>query len=153
MAKSPTNVETYIFILFLFFVLVGGLIYLANETLTNENSNLDNDSIEYIANLNGINISEYRQTQAQQETPISLDPEYSEGTPKDNAIEFLFAKQKSNNIEVTIKRIFSLPSFIIVDLFRFPANDFKWLLDIIGWLLGLTVFIAIVYFVRGILNK
>lgn len=153
MGKSPTNVETYLFYLFIFAVLVSGLVYLGNELIVNDNANLDNDSIEYIASLNGINISEYRQTQAALEASASLDPNYTQGTPKDHSIEFLYAKQKSSGIETTIKRIFRLPSYLIVDLLRLPANNFRWIIDLVGWILGFTVMIAIVYFIRGIVNK
>lgn len=153
MVKSFTNVETYLGILFIFAILVTALIFLGNEILSNENSNLDNDSIEYILQLNGANVSDYATDIDDLENPILSNANYSQGSPKDEALDFLFTKEKGFKIEVIVKRIFNIPSFVIVDLFRLPLNNWKWLLDIIGWLLGLTVTITMIYFVRGLINK
>lgn len=153
MAKQMTNVSTYIGILFLFVVLVGGLTLLATETRLNDNSNLDNDSIEYIAALEGIDISEYQRTQSQQENSILITGNESAGNPKDDSLSFLFQKEKGFNIELTIKRIFGMPSFILVDLLRLPLNQWNWIINIIGWVLGLMITIAIIYLVTGRIDR
>lgn len=153
MAKQLTNVNTYIGILFLFALLVGGLTILGNELLENDNTNLDNTSVEYIATLNGINISDYQGEEDTQEDPILITGNGTQGNPKDESLEFLFAKEKGFSLELTIKRIFNLPSFILYDLLRLPKAEWSWITDIVGWLLGIVVVIAVVYFARGILDK
>jgi len=153
MAQKFTNIETYLVILFLFAILAGGIVYLGNELILNDNADLDNDSINYIANLQGINISEYKATQADLESTILINDNSSQGNPKDQSLDFLFAKEKGFDIELTIKRIFGLPSFILVDLFRFQLNDWKWIIDIIGWLLSITIVVALVYYARGIIRQ
>lgn len=153
MAKKLTNVETYLIILFLFAILVSGLTWLGNEAAVNPNADLDNDSIEYIATLNGIDLSDYQQSESELESSILATGNYSQGNPKDESIDFLFAKEKGSKVELAIKRFFSLPSFIIGDLFRLPINNFKWLIDLFGWLVGLLIIIALVYFARGQINR
>lgn len=148
MERNMTNVETYLIILFLFAILAGAILYLGNELLLNDNANLDNDSISYIANLQGINISEYQASQENIESSILITGNESQGNPKDDSLEFLFAKEKAFNVEVLIKRIFGVPSFILVDLLRFNLNDWKWLINIIGWLLSIIITIALVNLAR-----
>ena len=150
MVKSFTNVETYLIILFIFAALVTGLVAVANEFISNDNANPDNDSLNYIANLNGINLSESQASKADIETPVLANANFSQGSPKDEALDFLFAKEKGFRIELTIKRIFGLPSFILIDLLRFQLNDWKWLIDIIGWVLSLVIILALIYLARGL---
>lgn len=149
MTQKFTNVETFVAILFLFAILSWGILYLGNEVLTNSNSNLDNDSIDYIANLNGIDLDEYRASASTIQKPILITDNASQGNPKDEALDFLFAKEKGYNIELQIKRIFGIPSFIIVDLLRFDVGNWQWIIDIVGWFLSLSIIIAIVFFIRG----
>lgn len=153
MGKKITNVETYLFILFGFAILVSGLSILGSELIQNDNANLDNDSIEYIATINGIDLSEYNSTIQDQENPVLITGNESSGNPKDDSLDFLFAKEKGFDIELTIKRIFGLPKFVLVDLLRLPLGQWGWLINIIGWLLGATVVIALVYFVRGLIDR
>lgn len=153
MGKSLTNVETYLIILFIFILLVSGLIYLGNETIMNENANLDNDSMEYIANLNGINISEYYANKNDIETPVLGNLNYSAGSTKDDSLGFLLSKEKGFEIEIIIKRVLNLPSFIWGDLLRLPINEAKVFINIIGWILNLLIIIALIYFARGLINR
>lgn len=153
MAQKFTNVETYLIILFLFAIVVTAIIHLGNELLANDNSELDNDSISYITNLRGIDMSEFNVSKEEVEASISILGNESQGNPKDEALEFLYAKQKGFNIETKIKMIFSLPQFILIDLLRFSLNDWRWVIFIFNWLYRLLITIAIVYFIRGIVRS
>jgi len=159
MAQKLTNVYTFLGILFLFAILVISLMYLGKELVDNDNANLDNDSITYIAGLVGVDdanldtaLSRYTTSTDDQEESILVSDNTSQGNPKDYALDFLFAKEKGFSIEITIKRIFSIPSFIIVDLLRFNLNDFSWLINIFGWFIGIVILIAIVYWARGVIT-
>ena len=149
MARKFTNVETYLMILFLFALLAIGIARLGLDLLQNDNAAFDNDSIEYIANLQGVDVSDYQATQQDVESPILITANQSQGNPKDFGLEFLLSKEKGFGIELVIKRIFSLPSFIIVDLLRFQLNDWKWVIDIVGWILTLLIIITLVNFARN----
>lgn len=152
MAKKFTNVETYLGIIFLFLILVFALQYLGAEVITNSNSNLDNDSIDYIANLNGINTSRYSVDKDDIEDPVLIAGNGSQGNPKDESLDFLFAKEKGFKIELIIKGIFSLPQVILIDMLRFQLNDWVWIISLFNWLYRILIIIALVYFVRGILS-
>jgi len=153
MAQKFTNVETYLIVIFLFLILVTGLIYLGNEVITNDSSSLDNDSISYIGNLQGINVSDYQASRSDIEDPILINANASQGNPKDYGLDFLFAKEKGFQIEIVIKAIFSLPQVILIDLLRFDLNDWQWIISLFNWLYRLLVVIALVYFVRGIIRQ
>jgi len=152
MTQRFSNVETYLAIAFLFAILTAGVVYLGNEVLTNDNANLDNDSIEYIANLNGIDLDEYRASSSDIQNPIILSGNESEGTLRDEALAFLFAQEKSYDVEIAIKRVFGIPSFIIVDLLQFNVGDFEWIIDIMGWFISLSILIALVNYLRGVIR-
>ena len=152
MTKKFTNVETYLIVIFLFLLLIVGINQLGKEAILNENSNLDNDSLEYIANLNKINLSDYNINSQDIISSSVTGVNESQGTPKDYSIEFFFAKQKGLTFEVTIKAILSLPEVLLIDLLRFNLNDWIWAINLFNWLYRLLIILAIYYLIRGILT-
>lgn len=151
--QAMTNVYTYLIIIFIFIILTTGLIYMGNELISNSNANPDNDSIEYIAQIQGINLSEYRAEREALEKLVSTNENYSQGNPKDEALDFQFAKEKGNSVELVLRTVFNFPSRLLVDILRLPLNNWKWLIDIVVWLLGLTVGVAVYYFIRGLATR
>lgn len=152
-AQAFTNVWTYVVILFIFFIGVAALRLAGDELLQNENANVDNDTIEYVYGLKGINYSEYQATGSDLEENIVLQGNSSQGNPKDEAIDFLYAKQKASGLEVTIKGIYDTPKIVIVDVFRLPLSQWSWVINIVGWLLVISLAIAFMYYLRGISDK
>lgn len=148
-----TNVYSYLIIMFIFFIGISAIVILGNELKDNENSNLDNDSLVYIYSLNGINYSQYTADKEQIEKSILFNDNSSQGNPKDEGLEFLFVKEKGSTIEIIIKGIYSLPQTILSDIFRLPFGDWSWIIDILNWLWRLSILIAVIYFVRGIIEK
>lgn len=152
MTKPMTNVSTYVGILFVFGLLITGLVLLSTETITNTSADLDNDSIEYISQLNGIDYGAFNVTRSDLENPNLFNANGTQGNPKDEAIDFLFAKEKGSNIELVIKGIFSVPEVVLYDLLRFSANDWDWLVQLLNWVWRILILIALVYFARGVVT-
>lgn len=140
----------YLIILFLFAGLVTGLVLVGNETLLNSNAALDNDSIEYIAGLQGVNVSQYGTNKDEIEQSILINQNFSQGNPKDQGLELQFAKEKGSGFEVYIKSIISMPSVILFDLLRFDKGSWNWIISILNWLWRILNIIAIYYFARGV---
>jgi hypothetical protein len=168
MGKSWTNVETWLGILFVFALLVGGLVAVGNDILLNPNSNLDNDSIDYIASLQGVNatqfqassnpntpniISQYQKNITSIQTSATQSGNNTQGTSKDYSLEFFWAQDKSASFEAIIKTTFNIPSYILGTLFRLPVNNFSWILNILGWLMGLLILMSVIFFIRGIITQ
>jgi hypothetical protein len=168
MGKSWTNVETWLGVLFIFAVLVGALVMVGNDILLNPNSNLDNDSIDYIASLQGVNASQFQastnpntpQVIVQYQSNISSiqssvtgNENNTQGSPKDYSLEFFWAQDKSAGFEAIIKTIFNVPSYLLGTLFRLPIQSFSWILNILGWLMGLLITISVIFFIRGIITQ
>lgn len=152
-AKLFTNVSTYVIILFLFLILVAGVRLLGNELLFNDNAALDNDSIDYIGNLQGINISKYQASKSDLEEPILTNLNYSQGNPKDESFDFQFTKEKGFKIEIIVKSIFSTPEVILFDLLRLNKGSWIWVIGFVNRLWRILLIIALVYFVRGLIDK
>ena len=157
MGQKFSNVETFLVILTLFAMLTIGMMYLGKDAIDNPNSNLDNDSVEYISNLVGVedanlndSIALYKSTRNEQEKSILISDNISQGNPKDYALDFLFAKEKGFSIELIAKRIYDLPQYLIVDLLRYDLGDWEWFINIIVWFLVVIIIIAVVYFARAV---
>lgn len=153
MAKKLTNVETYLIILFLFGLLVTGVLYMADEIRINDNSNIDNDSIEYIANLQGLNLSDYTATRKELEKSSVISANGSQGNPKDEALDYLQAKQSGFKIETIIKGVFNIPGFLINKMLRLDLSDWNWIIDIFNWTIWLLITLAATYYIRGLIDK
>jgi len=151
-AKVPTNVYFYLVIIFIFLIFITSIIFLGNELILNPNSNLNNESISYIADLQGINLSDYQIQKKQLENSILISDNESQGNSKDESLDFQFAKEKGLTIETTIKGIFSVPSLILYNVLKFDRNNWDWIVKILNWLWRLLIIIAIVYFARGIIS-
>jgi len=152
MAKKLTNVETYIGIVFIFFIIITALIYLGNEVKDNTNAKLDNNSIVYIAKLKGTNatleLQKYNVDSGDVKESLIVSSNASQGNPKDQALEFLYSKEKSYDYEVIIKVIFQLPQTVI-ELFGFELNDWKWITNWLNWVFDLLIGLAILYLITG----
>lgn len=151
--QAWTNVYTYVIILFLLAVGIGSLKILSSDAIQNSNANLDNDSIDYIFSLNNLNYSQYQADSADLENPILLTDNSSQGNPKDESIDFLYAKEKGSKIENVIKGIFTVPKIILIDVFRFNLGDWRWIITILNWLWSILITVALVYFIRAVLDK
>lgn len=152
-AQKFTNVSTYIVLLAFIGLFSFGIFNLGGEVISNENSNLDNDSVLYITTLQtGMDIDElarqYDVSNAEIEEFILKNQNYSQGTPKDYSVEFQFVKSKGFNIENTIKRIYGFPSFLIGDVLRLPITAWNQILNLIGWFLLVVITLAIINYVR-----
>lgn len=152
-AQKFTNITTYIVILGFIGLFSFGIYNLGTDVTNNDNANLDNDSILYIATLQtGMDIdelaSQYDVSRDEIEQYILKNENYSQGTPKDYSVEFQFVKQKGFNIENTIKNIYGFPSFLIGDVLRFPITAWNQIINLIGWFLFLSITIAIINYVR-----
>lgn len=150
--KQMSNIWTYLILLLLFGVLMTGIVQLGNDLVLNENANLDNDSIEYIAEVQGIDLSEFDVTSQEIESAILFTDNTSQGNPKDYSLEFQFARERGLPIENTAKQIFSVPSVIIYQVLRLPKNNWSWIVDVLNWFWRLAIIVALVYFARGILS-
>jgi len=89
----------------------------------------------------------YNVTEKEVENTILSNRNRSGGTPKDYAIEFLFVTEKGYSVENMIKEVYSIPSTILF-LFRLPVQNWKWIIDIIGWMLFFTIILALINYVR-----
>lgn len=146
MAKSFTNVWTYVGIIFIFsiFMLVLGNF---GSFLTDQDTAgvidipvLD-DYQRYSLSLNA--------TEAEVEDPVSYKYNTTEGTPKDFAIPFLFSQEKSSGIRGKIQYIYNIPSSFL-SILGLPAENFRSYIDAIFWLIATGMFIAMIYFIRAV---
>lgn len=152
-AQAWTNLYTYLIIGFLFTLGVIAIQIVGNESASNSNSALDNDSIEYILNLNDLNMSDYQATVDEIEDPILAVGNRSQGNPKDEALDFLLAKEKGSTLELAAKSIFSVPKVVLVDIFRFPLSNWQWVITLLNNLWRLLLIAATIYFVRGVIDR
>jgi hypothetical protein len=65
-------------------------------------------------------------------------------------MEFLYSKEKGAGAELSVKKIYSIPSTVVIIMFNQPEIRFGWLIDIIGWILAIGVSIVLYYYIRGI---
>jgi hypothetical protein len=115
-------------------------------------SSLSVSSIDYLVEIGvsdknisagGIDNSIYDETQAG-----ALSGE-SGGNENEFSLDFNFGRRKASGISATLYKVLSVPEYIVLDLFKLPRNNFKWIVDIFDWLWRIALFWAVVAFIRG----
>lgn len=149
---SYLNVWTYLIVLFVVVIFIAGVQYSGRDLIQSNQTNLDNDSLLYILQVNNVDVSNFTSSQSVQEDPLTFDPDQGAKNPKDYALDFLYAKEKFTGVINGAKLVFNVPSVIVYTIFRFNAQQFSWVLNILGWLLGLILLIAGVFIVRGLIK-
>ena len=155
MGKAWTNVWTYIgivFLFFLFFNLVVGFGGFLQDQHNAGRLNLSIDQQEYILIIQGIDMYNLNATNVDVADPISYQFNASAGTPKDFAIEFLFAQEKSITMRERLQLIYSIPT-ITLDILKIPRTEFTWLINSIFWFFFAGIFVATIYFVRAVVTR
>lgn len=151
--KSLMNVYALagiIFVVVLFIVMIktlGG--YWLEKDLEGDIS-LTNDSIDYLGQINKINTTKYHATKEQLEDPIVGTGNATGGNTKDFALEFFWSQEKYGGLINFAKTVYDLPSLVIVDIFRLPAEDFRWLIDTVVYFLTIVILIMALYIIRGL---
>lgn len=114
----------------------------ATEISTNSHSKLSNDSKLYVANLTGINYSTYT-------APTLNDTESNASTNSAwaFALEFLYAKEKANQLKNTISNVVNFPSFFAFNILQLPRNNWAWLINIFGYLFTVALLLALFWLI------
>jgi len=119
-------------------IIVGGAV----EIQKSPNARLSNNSQEYVANLTGINYSEYQ-------APTLNDTESNASTNSAwaFALEFLYAKEKANQVKNTISNVVNFPSFFAYNILLLPRNSWGWLINIFGYLFTVALLLALYWLI------
>jgi hypothetical protein len=140
---------SFIIILLIVGIVVGLIYYMGIEVSNSPHAELSSSSEAYLTEITsnssalGFDTSIYGE---KQDGALS-------GEAGDNknefALDFNFGRRKANGISSTIYKALNVPEFIIIDLFKLPKNNFKWVVDLFDWLWRIFMFWAIVAFIRG----
>jgi hypothetical protein len=153
--NSFSNIYVYFGILIIFLLVVVGIQQLGDDLTTNPHANLDNRSLLYIAQINGIDVSEYNITGNEIYTSeVAVDNNTGDAI-KDFSLEYFFARDKTKSLEDRMgkKTIFNMPERVLVTLMGGSKGDFQWALDIFNWFIWISVTVAVILFIRGIWTK
>jgi len=147
-----TSTWSLVIIVFVFILFVSALGYMA-DIFTDKNVkgdiNLTTDSLEYIIQIKNLtgdgntNISNYKPTEEELKDPVLFSTNESSGNLKDYAIEFYTTKEKGSSVRSKIQALFSIPSKTWA-LLRIPTGNLSWFIDIVGWLLGIVIILALI---------
>ena len=152
---SMTNLYTFFIILFVFIIIVLGIQKLGADLLTNDHANLDSKSIDYIASINGIDLSQYNKSGSElYSSEVNVDNN-SGSAIKDFSLEYFFAREKSKSFEGRLgkKTLFKIPERTAITLLGGNKGDFGWIFNALNWFIWIALSIAIVYFIRGIITR
>lgn len=125
------------------------------EIATNDFNNLDDNSIIYIASYNGFqeenfNLSEYSED-IDLINPTDSQQNGSGKATVDFAQEFLFSQGKSVDSQSYVSTLVNTPDFYL-NTFGANENDWKDYKTILSGLIGIIIFIAAFYIIKGRLD-
>ena len=151
------NTWTIVIIVFVFMLFLSGLAY-TSSILVDKNVagdiNLSESSLSYIADINNLtgdgstDVADFKPTKEELEDPILFNTNESSGNEKDFAIEFYTTKEEGSSIREKIQTIYEIPQKTF-RLIRIPTGDLGWFIDIVGWLLGIIMILAMINLWKG----
>ena len=149
----PIAIAITIFLLF-----TVGMSKVGTDIATGEYSNLDDNSILYIAEYNGFreenfNLTEYKEnTENINEVTDPNSNETASGKATvDFAQEFLFSQGKSVDSESYISTIVNAPDFYL-NTFQADDDDWQDYKIIIAGFIGILIFVVAFYIIKGQLD-
>lgn len=157
MSKSMTDIYTYMGVLAIFAMFMAVIIFQGDELIARDASgkiSLPNSSLIYIQEINAnpnFNLSEYQATKDQTEDTIVFRSNSSEGSSKDFSIEYTESKERANEHVGLIKRVYTLPSTLVL-LLKLPGASFQRYIDISFWILSILMGLAVYWMFRGVKN-
>jgi len=150
--KSSTNVWWYVILSFIVVLFISVIQIYSASMLTNPdiNNTLSNATIEYILEINGIDISDFNISKDDIEKDYTSDITNDTGSQsKDSAIEFFYSRSTASRLSSVVWNVLSLPGFIII-LLRIPQNPISWLIGLLNWFWRLGIILALYYLIRGV---
>lgn len=148
MAKSFTNIWTYVIVMLFLIIFISTINILTTNYLLN--SEADVTDTVYAQKILNINLSGYSESENQIEASTSYNQNNNTGTQtKDNALEFFYSRSVIDDVELTVKGIYSFPGYV-ARLLNISSNSISWLVSILNWFWRLAILIATYLAIRGI---
>lgn len=136
-------------IVLIFGIFTLGWQIVGQELALNPNTNLNNESIVYIATYSGYREARFDENELDTSSQVVTEPENVSGkSTVDFAQEYLESKTEGKKITGYVKTIVNMPEFFVG---AFNLNVAQWspYLIILGTFLSLATFIAIYLLIRG----
>lgn len=140
------------------FVIVGGLAlgmikYAGVQIAATPSNNLDNASIAYIAEINGLNLSQYNVTEMELEGNSLYLVNDTSTNERTFALEFIYAQEEASKIRTFIQNVYNLPKTFLFKILKLPEPEWAWIMDVLNLLLWIAVLLGIYFLIRGILPQ
>jgi hypothetical protein len=151
---SLTNPMTLLIVVVVFGLLTFAFFNFARQLSTNDNNNLNDESIIYIATHNGFEIEDKQigegiLSEEDLESAFYVQGGNATSSDKDQALEFLYYREQSIGWRGIANSIYNFPTYVIstvgLDLQEWAFVQYAW--DTIAW--GI-IFFVIFFIVRGI---
>lgn len=145
---------TYVIVVFIFVLFIGGISALVKDLIASPTTNLDTKSVAYANRITGIDTSNYVPSAAQMQQNYVIGDKNINSTSsnaKDFSIEYYDAQKRTDELQtkVGIGLIYSMPERVLVTLLGAPKTEFQWMLDTINWFFWVAMGIAVYLFIRG----
>lgn len=149
MAKSFSNLYTYIVIMFIVSICIG-IIQTVSVYKLSHSSNLDNETTQYLGQMIGIDLSEFNVTASEiEDNSADLTTNDTGTQQKDFALEYFYAKSTMGKLGNVAKQIYRLPEYILI-FFKIPISNVEWLISIINWFYRTALIFAVYLAIRGV---
>ena len=150
--KQVKTIGSILIVTILTLVMVNGLVLIFNQSIVN--TNLDENSInvinQYKQQFNSFESNYSQQYEANKNLSVS---EPDTNTIGDEAKEFFTTQNKVSQIRETINLVFNLPDILLLSIPFVDVEDTNFYRNIFWFLLTFTVFIAVIYTLKGKFNE
>lgn len=154
--NAITEPYTFLIVIVLLGLLTTIFFVFATQLSTNENSNLDDESVLYIAENNGFevegkNFTQEILTQAEIESSFYATDSNTTSTSKDDALEFLYYREKSVKWRSLVNTAYNAPAYFI-GVFNLDLFEWSIVNNALSLLIWGIIFFVIYKIIRGLIK-
>ena len=144
-----TNTNFYMSMIFLVVVMFSGLAIVGTDLLTNDRTDINEKSVDYLAQLKGINedngyddISSTNSAENEEKGILDGSTNTTVSDNNDFLSTLYIKKERADEPTNYLKVAYNIPSSLVLSL-GLPLENFKWLINILSLALFISILIVV----------
>lgn len=144
-----TNDNLYMTVIFTAILIFVGIVIVGDDLIDSDRITLNEKSLDYIGDLKGMNedngydtIKDTNSAESADVDILNSDENQTVSSSSDFLSTLYIKKERANQPTNFLKVVYNIPSSLVIGM-GLPINDFKWVINILMWVLVLSIIILV----------
>lgn len=144
-----TNDNLYMTVIFTAILIFVGIVIVGDDLIDSDRITLNEKSLDYIGDLKGMNedngydtIKDTNSAESADVDILNSDENQTVSSSSDFLSTLYIKKERADQPTNFLKVVYNIPSSLVIGM-GLPINDFKWVINILMWVLVLSIIILV----------